>query len=137
MLFAYQEEYPDGLMLEGSEGSELMIHASIRMKMPGQKVREAVETLHSVAELTRLHPGCISCWIYHDAQEEQVIMIEEVWRSQEELESHLRSPDYRNVLLVVEMAREKPEIKFKEFSDSTGIETIEKAISGGRRGERT
>jgi hypothetical protein len=33
------------------------------------------------------------------------------------------------VLLVVEMARENPEIKFSEFSESTGVETIEKARS--------
>jgi hypothetical protein len=36
------------------------------------------------------------------------------------------------VLLVVEMAREKPEIKFSEFSASTGVETIEKARSRER-----
>jgi hypothetical protein len=31
------------------------------------------------------------------------------------------------VLLVVEMADEKPEIIFNPLSDSTGVETIEKA----------
>lgn len=109
-----------------------MIHATIRMKMPGQKVKEALEVLGSVAERTRVQPGCISCRIYHDAQEEDVIMVDELWRSKEEHESHLRSDEYRNVLLVVEMAHEKPEISFCEFSGSTGVETIEKARSHGR-----
>jgi quinol monooxygenase YgiN len=106
-----------------------MIHATIRMAMPGRKVSEAVEILRSVAERTRVEPGCISCRIYHDIQEEHVIMIEEVWSSEEELERHLRSPEYRNVLLVVEMADEKPEISFSTFSHATGVETIEKARS--------
>ena len=44
-------------------------------------------------------------------------MIDEIWRSQEEHERHLRSAEYRNVLLVVEMANKKPEIKFSEFSE--------------------
>jgi quinol monooxygenase YgiN len=109
-----------------------MIHATIRMKMPEQKVKEALEILRSVAERTRVQPGCISCRIYHDAQEENVIMVDELWRSQEEHECHLRSDEYRNVLLVVEMAHEKPEIKFSAISQSTGVETIEKARSHGR-----
>jgi quinol monooxygenase YgiN len=114
-----------------------MIHTTIRMKLPTQKIKEAVETLNSLAEMIRIRPGCISCRIYHDTQEEQVIMVEEVWRSQDELERYLRSVDYRNVLLVVEMAAKEPEISFSMFSQSTGLETIEKAISGGKRGEGT
>jgi quinol monooxygenase YgiN len=106
-----------------------MIHATIRMKMPLQKVGQAVEILRSMAERTRVQPGCISCRIYHDAQEKNVIMVDELWRTQEEHDRHLRSAEYRNVLLVVEMASEKPEIKFSEFSTSTGVETIEKARS--------
>lgn len=106
-----------------------MIHATIRMKMPAQKVKEAMEILRPVAELTRVQLGCISCRIYHDAQEENVIMIDEIWRNREDHECYLRSAEYRRVLLVVEMAREKPEIQFSEFSGSTGVETIEKARS--------
>jgi quinol monooxygenase YgiN len=106
-----------------------MIHATIRMKMPVQKVREAVDILGSVAERTRIQPGCTSCQIYHDAQEENVIMIDEIWRSQEEHERHLRSAEYRKVLLVVEMANEKPEIRFHEIVRSSGLETVEKAVS--------
>jgi quinol monooxygenase YgiN len=106
-----------------------MIHATIRMKIPVQKITEAMDILRSVAERTRIQPGCISCRIYHDAQEENVIMVDELWRTQEEHDRHLRSAEYRNVLLVVEMAYEKPEIKFSEFSTSTGVETIEKARS--------
>lgn len=104
-----------------------MIHATIRMTLPARKIKEAVEILLSVAERTRVQSGCISCRIYHEAEEENVIMLDEVWRTQEELERHLRSAEYRNVLLVVEMADKKPEIKFSEFTTSRGVETIEKA----------
>ena len=43
-----------------------MIHATIRMKMPGQKLGKAVEILRSMVERTRVQPGCISCRIYRD-----------------------------------------------------------------------
>ena len=55
------------------------------------------------------------------------MMIEELWQSNEDLDRHLRSDDYLKVLLVVEMAIEKPEIRFNSISCSTGVETIEKA----------
>ena len=109
-----------------------MIHATIRMTLPDRKMVEALEILRSFAEQTRFDPGCISCRIYHDIQEEGVVMIEELWNSQEALERHLGSDEYRNVLLVVEMAHERPEIRFSAFSHSTGLETIEKARSNVR-----
>ena len=109
-----------------------MIHATIRMTLPAQKAKEAEEILRSIAERTRVQPGCISCRVYHDVQEKQVIMMEELWKTQEDLDRHLRSAEYRNVLLVVEMAQKEPEIRFSEFAHSTGIETIEMARSHGR-----
>jgi len=112
-----------------------MIHATIRMTLPAGKAEEGVEILRSVAERTRVQPGCISCRVYHDVEEKHVIMIEEVWAGQEELERHLRSSEYRNVLLVLEMALEEPEIRFSAFSHASGVETIEKARSGGIGGQ--
>ena len=77
-------------------------------------------------------PGCISCRIYEDLQEKNVIMLKEVWRSEEDLDLHLRSDEYRNLLLVLEMALEQPEIRFDTISSSMGIEAIEKARNRAR-----
>ena len=106
-----------------------MVHATIRMDISPEKAREALEILRSITERTKVEPGCISCRIYRDVQEEHGIMIEELWRSQEELERHLRSSDYRSVLLVIEMSKGPPEIRFSVISESSGVETIEKARS--------
>ena len=110
-----------------------MVHATIRMDISPEKAGEALEILCSVAERTRVESGCISCRVYRDVQEEHGIMIEELWRDLEELERHLRSSDYRSVLLVVEMAKGPPEIRFSTISHSSGVETIEKARNRGRR----
>jgi quinol monooxygenase YgiN len=104
-----------------------MILATIRMVIPPGKRTEAVEILSAMAERTRVQQGCLSCRIYHDEQVEAVLMVEEVWKSQEELDRHLRSDDYRNMLFVTEMAVEPPEMKFQIVSISAGLEIIEKA----------
>jgi len=104
-----------------------MIQATIRMLIPPQKRGEGLKILRSVVELCRDDPGCLGCHIYGDLQEKNVLMLEQVWRSEENLGHHLRSDEYRNLLLVLELALKQPEIKFNTISSSAGIETIEKA----------
>lgn len=104
-----------------------MVHGAIRMRMPGPAVAEAMAILRSVAERTRAQPGCLSCRIYQDAQENNVIMVDELWESQEDIDRHFRSDEYRHVLLVVEMASEQPDFRFSDVSHSKGLEIIEKA----------
>ena len=109
-----------------------MILSTIRMKIPPKKRNEALKILRSTAEQCKVHSGCLGCHIYEDLQEDNVLTFEEMWRSEEDLERHLRSKEYRNVLLVMEMALKHPEVRFNKVFTSTGIEMIEKARSSAR-----
>ncbi len=111
-----------------------MVLATIRLMIPPQKRDEALKILKSAAVQCGVTPSCLSCHIYADVQEENVLMFEQGWRSQEDLERHLRSDEYYRVLLVMEMALEQPEIRFDTISGSTGIETVEKARNPTGRG---
>jgi quinol monooxygenase YgiN len=111
-----------------------MILATIRLAIAPQKRADALKIFGSITEQCRLDPGCLSCFIYEDLQEKNVLMLEEAWTSEESLEVHMRSDEYLNLLLVLEMALKQPEIRFDTISSSTGIETIEKARSAIRRG---
>jgi quinol monooxygenase YgiN len=104
-----------------------MIIATLRMEIPPKEYGDALKILKSSAEYFRIQPGCSSCNIYEDLQEKNTILFSGTWRSSEILEMHLRSNEFRNILLVMEMAVKKPEIRFDEISASTGIETVEKA----------
>ena len=104
-----------------------MIQASMRMTIPSKKRDEALKILRSIVEQFRFDPGCVSSRIYGDLQESNVLMFEEVWRVEEDLNLHIRSEEYRNLLLALEMALKQPEIRFDVISSSTGIETINKA----------
>ena len=104
-----------------------MVNATIRMTIPAKRRSGVLEILSSVAERSRFEPGCIACRVYQDVEVEPVIVLEELWESKEDLDRHLRSEEFRKVLLVVEMSLEPPEIRFDEISSSTGVETIERA----------
>ena len=114
-----------------------MVHGTIRMLIPTKRRSEVLEILSSVAERCRFEPGCISCRVYRGVEVEQVVMLEELWRNEEDLERHLRSDEYRKVLLIVEMALEPPEIRFDVLSQSTGFETIEKARGSPKNSGRS
>jgi quinol monooxygenase YgiN len=117
---------------QGEEGDKFMILASIRMTLPHKKRDEALKILKSIAGQNKLYSGCLGSHIYEDALENNIIVFEEKWRSEEDLERHLSSGEYRTVLLVMEMALKHPEVKFYSISTSTGMETIEKARSHAR-----
>jgi len=106
-----------------------MIQATIRMTIPPQKSGEALTIFKSITEQCIYNPGCLSCHIYGDLQEKNVLMLKEVWRSEEDLNLHLRSDEYLNLLLVLEMALKQPEIRFDTILSSMGIEAIEKVRS--------
>ena len=107
--------------------SKGMVRSTIRMLIPLNKQSEALEILEMVKVRTQFEPGCISTRLYLGVDEARAIMIEELWTSEEDILHHLRSEEYRRVLLVVEMAEERPEIRFDTIKYSSGVETIEKA----------
>jgi len=104
-----------------------MILATLRMAIPLEKRGESLKILKSMVAENKARPDCVFCRICEDALENNILQFEEMWSSEEELERHLRSDRYHEVLLVMEMALKQPEIRFDTISSSTGIETIEKA----------
>lgn len=110
-----------------------MIHATVRIVANPGKKDEVLAIFRSIAARTRVSSGCISCRIYQDVQEDRAILLEDFWKSEGDMHRHLRSEEYRNVLLALEMAVEKPEIRFETITGTSGIETIETARMERRR----
>lgn len=104
-----------------------MVRSIIRMRIPPENQSEALEILGSMIEETQFEPGCVSCRLYRGVEDTRVIMFEELWTSDEDVQRHLQSDKYHRILLVVEMAEEPPEIRFDTIVHSTGVESIEKA----------
>ncbi len=109
-----------------------MIYAIARMTFPSDRLEEALEILSSVAQRSRFERGCIRSSIYQDVEENNAIMLEQVWKNEKDMEDHLRTTDYHSVLLVAEMAIAPPEIRFDTVVHTSGVETIEKARTAPR-----
>jgi quinol monooxygenase YgiN len=104
-----------------------MIQAMIDMEFSPDKMGEALQILRSIVERTRAEAGCVSCSVYQDTEMENQLVFAQEWRSEDDLQRHLRSADYQKVLLVMEMALTRPEVRFDTITTTSGVEVIEKA----------
>jgi quinol monooxygenase YgiN len=104
-----------------------MIQAMIKVRLPASRMKEAMAILRPLVESTKTVPGCVDCELYRDVLEETVLVFHDLWDDQESLQRHLRSERYRDLLLVMEMAKEVPEVRFDEISHTSGLEAIERA----------
>lgn len=104
-----------------------MIQAMIKVKLPASRMKEAMAILRPFAEWTKTLPGCVTCGLHRDVLEGKVLVFHDRWQDEEALLRHLRSKEYRDLLLVMEMAEEPPEVRFDVISDTSGFEAIERA----------
>ena len=104
-----------------------MLRSTIRILIPPEKQSDALEILTSVSEQTQFEQGCVCSRLYRDLTDNRVTLLEELWLTFEDLQRHLQSGNYRNILLVVEMAAEPPEIRFDTIAQTSGMETIKQA----------
>jgi len=101
-----------------------MIIASIRIDPKPDKRQAVIEILMSVKVMTILKSGCISCDIYEDHDDGQILYIER-WQSKEDMHQHIQSNLYLRVLNSMELSSKPPDICFHEDSETMGMELIE------------
>ncbi len=104
-----------------------MIHSIIRLRISPQKRGEVLEILKPLTDRIGADPGCLDSHLYKDLLEEECLMFEQRWRSEEDLKRHLRSSEYRDLLFVMEMAMSQPEVRFEKIERTNGLETVEAA----------
>ena len=83
--------------------------------------------LRSLVEPTRVETGCVRCALYADLEDPKAIVWIEEWRTQDDLERHLRSTQYRKILAALEMSSEVPDVRFNTVVETEGMKLIEQA----------
>ncbi len=104
-----------------------MIQESIRIRLPASRIKEAMAILRPLVEWTKTETGCIDCGLHRDVLQDTVLLFQDRWTDEEGLRRHLSSERYRDLLLVMEMAKEVPEVRFDVISHTSGLEAIERA----------
>lgn len=101
-----------------------MIIFSLRIIVSPAKSNEVLDTFRLLVGPTSVEAGCIRFSFYEDLSNKNTFLLMEEWESQEDLDRHIRSEDFRKILAVMDTASEQPEIKFVKVSNTAGMELI-------------
>jgi len=101
-----------------------VIQACLTIVVPPDQRGGVLQAFRSLLGPTRVAPGCLRCHVYEDVENENAVTYVEHWSTQEDLERHLRSDDYRKLLTLIEVSTVAPELTFSTVSDTAGMEYV-------------
>ena len=80
-----------------------------------------LQGLRGIAEPTRVRACCRRFEVYQAADDPNALMLVEEWESQEAMNAHIRSRDFRVVLSVIDMSSETPRVQFDTIAATEGL----------------
>ena len=104
-----------------------MIHVSLKVEPPAERREEALRIFRSLLGPTSAAAGCVNCGFYRDAQNENTLCYVEDWQTEEDLQHHIRSDDFRKFLALIDLSSKPPELKFHMVCETFGIEYVTRA----------
>ncbi len=102
-----------------------MIIFTLHLTISSKIKDEVLHIVHSLIGPTEAYPSCIRCRLYDDTGNNNEILLLEEWESQEELEQHIRSHEFRKILALMDLANKPPEVSFHTVSNTAGLELVE------------
>lgn len=70
-------------------------------------------------------PGFVSCRLLFDANDQNVLVYNEAWKTTEDLDRQIRSMRFTRLLSLMEDADQPPELKLSWVTDVKGLEYLE------------
>ncbi len=102
---------------------------TIQIETKPDKLREALELLRYTIEPTQAHNDCEVYYVCQDIQKRNSIWINEIWKSKQSFDRHLRSDEFRSILTAMELATTKPEIKMYTISSNEKMPPLESVFN--------
>jgi quinol monooxygenase YgiN len=99
---------------------------AIDMRFASKDVDHAVLLLLSVKGNIQAKHGCRACRVGMDAADAGLVHYLEEWESAELFHKHVRSEEFRRVLIAVDMCCEEPRIVTGSLSGNTGMAYLRK-----------
>jgi len=103
-----------------------MVMAVMEFKPFIEKRQAMLEILRFVVERVRRNRECLDCGVFEGADQREKVLYVEQWQCADDMNSHICSRLYLNILNAMELASEKPKINFFEISETQSLELIEK-----------
>jgi len=101
-----------------------MIIESLSLVARRENRRELQAALSYLLGPTRVEAGCVRCQLYQDVSNPNILQFECAWRTEADLLHHLRSEIYKQLLILLELSAEPPNVEFHTVSETHGLEFV-------------
>lgn len=103
-----------------------MVIVNLHITAIPAKKKEAICILRSLIGPTMVQPGCKQCKVYDNTEVDNEILLFQEWESQQKLERHISSMEFRKILAAMDLSIEQPSLSFHTVSNTSGLELVEK-----------
>ncbi|MBN2034525.1 MAG: antibiotic biosynthesis monooxygenase [Deltaproteobacteria bacterium] len=104
---------------------DAMMMTRIKVVLPNKARKDILEALCRFKNLAEISSGCIRSYITRDVNRRNAIIYWEEWQTREDMEKHISSPNYRQLLEIIELSAQKPDINFLTVTKIEALEVIE------------
>ena len=104
-----------------------MVIAIVDIRSSLEKREELRRALCSLSGQTEAERGCTRCQLYQEVTDSGVLRIESRWIAASDLLRHIRSDNYKRMLLLMELGIAPPSIEFYTVSVFRGLDLIYEA----------
>lgn len=111
--------------LKAQGAQRLMIIFTLEIPVSTKSQAAISAALSSLVGPIGSSAGCLDCRLFQELGEHQVLILHQMWKSEETLKAHLSSENCRRILEVIERAGKSPKIEFHDIARSRGLEFIE------------
>ena len=97
---------------------------------PKARSRNSEKLLRLFVGPTQVQRGCLSCRLFESLPQQDGVQLEARWESQEDLIRHLRSDDYKRLLILMELSTTIPVVEFLYVAEVIGLRDCSELETG-------
>ena len=106
----------------------VMIISTLRMNVQPERRSDLLKTMRGMLEPARVERGCLSYRLYEDVEDRNTFFLLEEWKTQNDLERHIRTDNHRRLMALMDLLSKQPELRFNTVSHTSGMELIEDVL---------
>jgi quinol monooxygenase YgiN len=84
--------------------------------------------MQGMLQPARVERGCLNYRLYEDVENRNAFVLLEEWATQKDLESHIRRDNQQQLLALMDLLSEQPELRFNTVSSTAGMDLIEDVL---------
>jgi quinol monooxygenase YgiN len=111
-----------------------VIIATLRMIVRPDSRDDLLVTIKGMLEPVRVERGCLSYRLYKDIENRNAFVLLEEWATQEDLERHISTDHQRQLLQLMDLLAERPQLLFNTVSHTAGMDLIKNVLGTDETG---